>query len=92
MHTDNLARWTHDHAFDAGNAAGECGTRLVLWITLVAMVVEIVAGFWFNSMAVQYEEAMLVAVLGLTVNVVCAMILGKAHHHDSEHPHHDSVH
>ena len=162
MHTDNLSRWTHDHAFDAGNAAGERGTRLVLWITLVAMVVEIVAGFWFNSMAlqadgwhmsshavaiglstlayatarryasdsrfafgtwklevlgsfasaivllgvavlmlvgsvtrlltpqpVQYEEAMLVAVLGLTVNVVCAMILGKAHHHDSEHPHHD---
>ncbi len=162
MHTDNLSRWTHDHAFDAGNAAGERGTRLVLWITLVAMVVEIVAGFWFNSMAlqadgwhmsshavaiglstlayatarryasdsrfafgtwklevlgsfasaivllgvavlmlvgsvtrlltpqpVQYEEAMLVAVLGLTVNVVCAMILGEAHHHDSEHPHHD---
>ena len=51
MHADNLSRWTHDHAFDAGNAAGERGTRLVLWITLVAMVVEIVAGFWFNSMA-----------------------------------------
>ena len=161
MHTDNLSRWTHDHAFDAGNAAGERGTRLVLWITLVAMVVEIVAGFWFNSMAlqadgwhmsshavaiglstfayatarryasdprfafgtwklevlgsfasaivllgvavlmlvgsvtrlltpqpVQYEEAMLVAALGLVVNVVCATILGKAHHHDSDHHQH----
>jgi cation diffusion facilitator family transporter len=165
MHTDNLSRWTHDHAFDAGNAAGERGTRLVLWITLAAMVVEIVAGFWFNSMAlqadgwhmsshavaiglstfayatarryasdprfafgtwklevlgsfasaivllgvavlmfagsvtrlltpqpVQYQEAMLVAVLGLVVNLVCAMILGKAHHHDSDHHHHDHAH
>lgn len=92
MHTDNLSRWTHDHAFDAGNAPGERGARLVLWITLVAMVVAIVAGFWCNAMALQYEEAMLVAVLGLTVNVVCVMILGKAHHHDSKHPHHDPVH
>lgn len=42
---------THTHAFDAGNQAGERGTRLVMWITLVTMVVEIVAGWWFNSMA-----------------------------------------
>ena len=42
---------THVHLFDPGNQAGERGTRVVLWITLAAMVVEIAAGWWFNSMA-----------------------------------------
>ncbi len=126
-----------------------------MWITAAAMLVEIVAGWWFNSMAlladgwhmsshfvalgvsamayaaarrfaqdhrfafgtwkievlggfasalfllgvatfmvvasverilepqtIRYQEAMAVAVLGLLVNIVCAVILGKAHHHD----------
>ncbi|MEA3301398.1 MAG: CDF family Co(II)/Ni(II) efflux transporter DmeF [Pseudomonadota bacterium] len=42
---------THVHLFDPGNQAGERGTRVVLWITLAAMVVEIASGWWFNSMA-----------------------------------------
>lgn len=29
---------------------------------------------------IQYREAIVVAVLGLAVNIVCALILGKAHH------------
>lgn len=51
MHTHSLADWTHEHVFDAGNYAAERGTRAVMWITAVMMVVEIVAGWWFNSMA-----------------------------------------
>jgi len=157
MHTDNLSDWTHDHVFDAGSHAAERGTRLVMWITAAMMVIEIVAGWWFNSMAlladgwhmsshalaiglsafayaaarkyardprfafgtwkievlggfasaifllgvaalmvfgsverilsptaIHYQEAIVVAVLGLVVNVVCALILGRAHDH---HPH-----
>jgi len=42
---------SHHHAFDSGNPAAERGTRLVMWLTLVTMVVEIAAGWWFNSMA-----------------------------------------
>lgn len=42
---------THSHVFDAGNPAAERGTRRVMWITLTAMAVEILAGWWFNSMA-----------------------------------------
>jgi len=34
---------------------------------------------------IQYQEAIAIAILGLTVNVVCALILGKAHHHDHAH-------
>jgi cation diffusion facilitator family transporter len=144
--------WTHDHAFDAGNPAAERGTRAVMWITAAMMVVEIVAGWWFNSMAlladgwhmsshaiaiglsafayaaarryardprfafgtwkievlagfasavfllciagmmvfgslerlvaprpIHYRQAIAIAALGLVVNVVCALILGRAH-------------
>jgi len=154
MHNDSLSDWLHEHVFDEGSQAAERGTRLVMWITLAMMFVEIFAGWWFNSMAlladgwhmsshalaiglsatayvtarryardprfafgswkieilagfasaivllgvalmmafgsaerlwlpqpIQYAEAIAVAVLGLVVNVVCALILGRAHHH-----------
>lgn len=166
MHIDNPAAWTHEHVFDVGSAAAERGTRLVMWITAAMMVIEILAGWWFNSMAlladgwhmsshavaiglsafayaaarryardarfafgswkieilggfasaifligvaltmvvgsverlftpeaIQYQEAMVIAVLGLAVNLLCAWILGEAHdhghahHHPEPHPH-----
>lgn len=155
----------HDHVFDAGSKAAERGTRLVAWITAAAMVAEIFAGWWFNSMAlladgwhmsshaaaiglsalsyaaarryardprfsfgtwkievlggfasavfllgvaalmvfgsverlfsplpIHYREAMLVAVLGLAVNVACALILGNAHEEDPGHGHGGHAH
>src|SRR6266849_8251972 len=51
MHTHSLSDWTHEHVFDKGNYAAERGTRAVMWITAAMMVVEVVAGLWFNSMA-----------------------------------------
>jgi len=40
---------------------------------------------------IAYREAIAVAVVGLVVNVVCALILGKAHHHGDGHAHgHDN--
>ena len=161
MKTDELSDWIHDHAFDEGSAKAERSTRLVMWITAAMMVIEIVAGWWYNSMAlladgwhmsshavaiglsalayatarkyatdprfafgtwkievlagfasaifllgvavmmvvgsverllspqeIHYQEAMLVGVLGLVVNLVCAFLLGQAHHHhDHEHGH-----
>lgn len=167
MHTHNLDNWTHEHVFDSGSQAAERGTRLVMWITAAMMVIEIIAGWWFNSMAlladgwhmsshavaiglsafayaaarryardprfafgtwkieilggfasaifllgvaalmvfgsverlvspqdIHYKEAIVVAVIGLIVNLVCAVILGKAHdhghdHHGHEHHHHE---
>jgi len=43
---------------------------------------------------IRFHEAMLVAVLGLAVNLVCAWILGGAHHHHHDHGHegHDHHH
>ncbi len=40
---------------------------------------------------IQYQEALVVAALGLVVNIICAAILGKAHHHsdgEGRHPEH----
>ncbi len=164
MHTHDLSQWTHEHVFDAGSQAAERGTRLVVWITAIMMVVEIFSGWWFNSMAlladglhmsshafaiglsafayaaarkyardprfafgswkievlggfasaifllgvaalmvfgsieriispqeIHYQEAIIVAVIGLVVNVACALILGQAHDHGHDH-HHDHAH
>lgn len=43
--------WQHDHRFHAPSEAAERGTRQVVWITLVMMVIEIAAGYGYNSMA-----------------------------------------
>lgn len=51
MHTHDLSAWTHEHIFNSDSHAAEKGTRLVMWITAIMMVVEILAGWWFNSMA-----------------------------------------
>ncbi len=162
MHPHDLSAWTHDHIFDTGNQAAERGTRLVMWITAVMMVVEIFSGWWYNSMAlladgwhmsshavaiglsafayaaarryahdprfafgtwkieilggfasaifllgvaalmvfgsveriflpqpIHYQEAIIIAAIGLIVNIVCALILGQAHeHHAHDHHHH----
>src|SRR5438552_6534387 len=51
MHTQDLSAWTHDHEFDLGNPAAQRGTRVVMWVTAVMMVVEIVGGWSLNPMA-----------------------------------------
>lgn len=167
-HTHDIGAWRHDHAFDGGNAAAERSARIVMWITLAMMVIEIAVGWWTNSMAlladgfhmsshavaiglsayayatarreagdrryafgtwkievlggfasavfllgvvalmafdsverliapqpIHYREAIVIAVLGLIVNVVCALILGRSHNHGHNHGHdhgHDHHH
>jgi cation diffusion facilitator family transporter len=166
MNSDDLSDWTHDHAFDSNSEVAERSTRLVMWITVVTMFVEILAGWAFNSMslladgwhmsshalaiglsamayaaartyandprfafgtwkieilagfasalfllgvalamvigslerlispqAIQFEEAIIVGVLGSAVNLVCAYILGQAHHqHDHANDHSQHAH
>jgi cation diffusion facilitator family transporter len=156
----DLSELRHEHVFDAGNIAGERSTQTVMWITVAMMVIEIVAGWWYNSMAlladgfhmsshavaiglsafayaaarkhagdsrfafgtwkieilagfasaiflllvvvlmlfgsverllspapIHFQEAIVVAVIGLLVNLVSAFILGAAHQHGPD-PHH----
>ena len=51
MNNTSLSDWIHDHTFDEGSEAAEKSTRAVMWITAAMMLVEIAAGWWFNSMA-----------------------------------------
>jgi cation diffusion facilitator family transporter len=51
MPIHDLTAWTHDHQFNTVNADNEKNSRRVLWLTLVMMVLEIAAGYAFNSMA-----------------------------------------
>jgi cation diffusion facilitator family transporter len=161
MHTHDLSGWQHTHRFDTDSHRAERSTRLVMWITAATMLVEIGAGWWFNSMAlladgwhmsshafaiglsafaygamrrhasdprfafgtwkievlagfasalfllgvaalmvvgslerlwspepILYREAIAVAGFGLVVNLICARLLGNAHHgHDHGHGH-----
>lgn len=51
MPNKHLAAWQHEHNFHAHREQAERNTRQVMWITAVAMVGEIAAGWWYNSMA-----------------------------------------
>ncbi|WP_415035461.1 CDF family Co(II)/Ni(II) efflux transporter DmeF [Azonexus sp.] len=47
----DLSRWAQTHDFGGTSPRAEKSTRWVLWITLAMMLIEISAGWWFNSMA-----------------------------------------
>ena len=165
MHKHTLARWQHNHDFAFIHEKGELRTKQVLVITAITMVVEIVAGSVFGSMAlladgwhmgthagafaitifayhysrkhnsdrdftfgtgkvsvlggyssaialavialfigvesierlitpqeIRFNEAIAVAVLGLTVNLFCAYLLHGNHTHTHEHGHKHAHH
>ena len=48
---EDLSAWTHEHVFDSSDGKAERRARSVMWITLATMALEIVAGWWYNSMA-----------------------------------------
>jgi cation diffusion facilitator family transporter len=167
MHIYNLHQWKHSHRYIIDDGHGERNTRRVILLTLLMMLIEIVGGYLFGSMAlladgwhmgthavalgitafayyyarrksddpnysfgtgkvgvlggfasaivlaviallmgiesfkrlinpspIQFNEAIVVAVLGLTVNLISAWLLqGKhghsLHHHNHSHSHQD---
>jgi cation diffusion facilitator family transporter len=169
MRRDAHAHWQHSHDFNPDSGRAETSTRRVMLLTAVMMVVEIVAGITYGSMAlladgwhmathvaafgisvfayryaranasnprysfgtgkvgtlggfasavalavvalvmaleslqrvmsphaIRFDEAILVAVVGLMVNLVSGMLLhgaqGHDHHHGHAHDHHDHDH
>lgn len=70
MSTDHLASRVHEHIFlDAAQGANERHTRIVIGLTASMMVVEIVSGYLFGSMALLadgWHMASHAAALGLT--------------------------
>ena len=52
MHTHDMSPWIHDHVFDQDQARpGERRILIIVVVTAVFMVVEIVAGLYYGSMA-----------------------------------------
>ncbi|HUH56454.1 MAG TPA: CDF family Co(II)/Ni(II) efflux transporter DmeF [Rhodanobacter sp.] len=51
MPVPDIAPFTHSHQFNHVDAKAERNTRRVVYITAAMMVVEIVGGYWLNSMA-----------------------------------------
>ena len=165
MHTHTLEKWQHSHDFSVKNDKGERRTKYVLILTAITMVVEILAGSIFGSMAlladgwhmgthvaafmitiyayryarkhadnpayafgtgkvsvlggfasavalavvalvmlieslqrmiephaIQFNEAIAVASLGLFINVISAFLLKDDHHHHHHHGDHDHDH
>jgi len=163
MHAHKLQNWQHDHDFSADNKKGEQRALYVFWLTVITMIVEIVAGSIYGSMAlladgwhmsthaaafmitifayryarkhannpefsfgtgkvnvlggfasataltvvalimllesverivspqaILFNEAIAVACIGLTVNLLSAFLLKDDHHHGHDHAHHHS--
>ncbi len=51
MHAHSLGNWQHSHDFSIKNEKGERRTQYVLILTAITMVVEIIAGSVYGSMA-----------------------------------------
>ena len=69
MSAPDLSLWRHSHVFDAGNPLAERNTWRVVGLAAAMMVVEIVAGWWYGSMALLadgWHMSTHVAALGIT--------------------------
>ena len=85
-------RYAHDARFAFGTWKIEILAGYTSAIFLVCIAVSMVASSVERLLApqpIRYREAMLVAAIGLVVNLVCAYILGGAHHHEHEHHEHE---
>ena len=85
-------RWARDprYSFGTGKLGSLAGfaSALALGAVAVGIAVESISRF-FEPRTVDYREAIVVAVIGLIVNLVSAALLheGGHHHHDHEHAH-----
>lgn len=65
----------HSHNFDQGNPLGEKNAKLAMLLTLAMMVLEITAGYYFNSMALLadgWHMSSHALALGLSVSAYAA--------------------
>jgi cation diffusion facilitator family transporter len=57
----------------------------ILLLAVAAMMVLASIERLISPQSIHYEQAIVVGFVGLIVNIACALILGKAHHHDHAH-------
>lgn len=95
-----VRRWAGDARFSLGpwkvEVLGAYTSAVLLGVVAIGIAVESGLRLW-KPQAVAYDESLAVAVLGLLVNAVCAVLLhggqGHAHHDHAAHDHgHDHSH
>lgn len=73
------------------NALAGLISAILLGITGVLILIESFERF-VNPLEIGFNEAIVVAIIGLVVNAVCVLIMGEGghhHHHDHKHEHED---
>ena len=84
-------RWSSDHRFAFGTwkieVLGAFTSALLLAVVALAMAVESAQRF-FRPEAIDFESALVVASVGLVVNVACAFVLVGDRDHGHDHGHH----
>lgn len=84
------------YSFGTGkvNALAGFSSAIILAIFALSMVWESIQRF-ISPVEIEFNQAILVAAIGLVVNVACALILnsgGHSHDHDHDHEHHHHSH
>ena len=62
------------------NALGGYTSAILLGFTSLAIIYESVESF-FKPLEISFTDAILVAVIGLVVNLICVLVMGGKHHH-----------
>ncbi len=81
-------RYARDPRFAFGTWEIEILAGYTSAILLICVALIMVAGSierLLSPQSIQYQEAMVVAAIGLAVNLLCAHILGRADHHENHH-------
>lgn len=77
------------------NALGGYTSAILLGFTALAIIWESVERF-FNPLSISFTDAIVVAVIGLVINLICVLVMGtshnhshacSSHHHEHEHEH-----
>jgi len=82
-----------DFSFGTGkvNSLGGFASAIALAIVALIMIIESVLRL-VEPQSIHFNEAIIVAIIGLVVNVASVFILHDDHHHHGEHHHHDHDH
>lgn len=62
------------------NALGGYTSAILLGFTSLAIIYESVERF-FKPLSISFNEAVIVAIIGLVVNLLCVLVMGESHHH-----------
>ncbi|MGK7931976.1 MAG: CDF family Co(II)/Ni(II) efflux transporter DmeF [Microcystaceae cyanobacterium] len=80
------------YSFGTGKVSILGGFASAIALAVVAVIMALESGMrLLETRSIQFNEAIIVAVIGLSVNLISAWLL-KEHHHDHHHEHHHSDH